>query len=276
MIHTFREISSKRCKDERRIRFGLVDSSSLDLRRAEVLAFDFEDINGGLLMETAENVSPKPVSQRSKVGRTWADVLVGSTYVFGGILFISGILVGAWLFFGSIPQWILISIAASLGFIPFLMERARDGSRLFVVLDGPMRLTEYRVGHRVNLDLTGSPVQFTSKTGAMRSLLLELDTEERTGKGSMLAEFSQLDQIRDLQTVQRLSKALEETLAEDRLTMMHVGIEVEKKNREIVDWAMRLIMEGSVPTEITDALGIEGQSVPDMQMPDHEGELLDG
>ena len=59
------------------------------------------------------------------------------------------------------------------------------------------------------------------------------------------------------------------------MTMMHVGIEVEKKNREIVDWAMRLIMEGSVPTEITDALGIEGQSVPDMQMPDDEGELLD-
>lgn len=222
-----------------------------------------------------ENVAPEPTRQRSQVGRTWADVLVGSSYVFGGLLFIGAILLFAWWFYGRIPQWILLSIAASLGFIPFLMERAKDGSRLMVVLDGPMKLTEYRVGHRVGLDIEGSPVNFTSKSGVMRSLLLSFDPEMRTAKGSMLAESSQLDQVRDLTTVQRMAQSLEDVLSEDRLTMMHVGIEVEKKNREIVDWALRLIMEGSIPTEITEALGIDAKNTPDMVMDEDLGELLE-
>lgn len=217
----------------------------------------------------------EPTSQRRQVGRTWADVLVGSSYVFGGILFISGVFLVAWWFYGQIPQWLFISIAGSLGFVPFLMERARDGSRLFVVLDGPMQLTEYRVGHRVGLDIEGSPVQFSSRSGVPRSLLLDFNEEARTAKGSLLAESSQLDQIRDLSTVQRLSESLESVLQEDRLTMMHVGIEVEKKNREIVDWALRLIMEGSIPSEITDALGIGAKLEPDLTIDEDLEELLD-
>lgn len=217
----------------------------------------------------------EPTSQRRQVGRTWADVLVGSSYVFGGILFISGVFLVAWWFYGQIPQWLFISIAGSLGFVPFLMERARDGSRLFVVLDGPMQLTEYRVGHRVGLEIEGSPVQFSSRSGVPRSLLLDFDEETRTAKGSLLAESSQLDQIRDLSTVQRLSESLESVLQEDRLTMMHVGIEVEKKNREIVDWALRLIMEGSIPSEITDALGIGAKLEPDLTIDEDLEELLD-
>lgn len=223
-----------------------------------------------------DEIKPEePVSQRRQVGRTWADVLVGSSYVFGGIVFISGVFLVAWWFYGQIPQWLLISIAGSLGFIPFLMERARDGSRLFVVLDGPMQLTEYRVGHRVGLDIEGSPVQFSSRSGVPRSLLLDFNEETRSAKGSLLAESSQLDQIRDLTTVQKLSESLESVLQEDRLTMMHVGIEVEKKNREIVDWALRLIMEGSIPSEITDALGIGAKMEPDLSIDEDLEELLD-
>ena len=222
-----------------------------------------------------EMKAEEPTSQRRQVGRTWADVLVGSSYVFGGILFISGVFLVAWWFYGQIPQWLFISIAGSLGFVPFLMERARDGSRLFVVLDGPMQLTEYRVGHRVGLDIEGSPVQFSSRSGIPRSLLLDFDEETRTAKGSLLAESSQLVQIRDLSTVQRLSESLESVLQEDRLTMMHVGIEVEKKNREIVDWALRLIMEGSIPSEITDALGIGAKMEPDLTIDEDLEELLD-
>ena len=222
-----------------------------------------------------EMKAEEPTSQRRQVGRTWADVLVGSSYVFGGILFISGVFLVAWWFYGQIPQWLFISIAGSLGFVPFLMERARDGSRLFVVLDGPMQLTEYRVGHRVGLDIQGSPVQFSSRSGVPRSLLLDFDEETKSAKGSLLAESSQLDQIRDLSTVQRLSESLESVLQEDRLTMMHVGIEVEKKNREIVDWALRLIMEGSIPSEITDALGIGAKMEPDLTIDEDLEELLD-
>lgn len=222
-----------------------------------------------------EKVDSEPVPQRSQVGRTWADVLVGSSYVFGGLLFIAGILLVAWWFYGKIPQWILFSIVGSLGFVPFLMERAKDGSRLMVVLDGPMQLTEYRVGHRVGLDIEGSPVTFTSKSGVLRSLLLSFDPEMRTARGSLLAESSQLDQVRDLSTVQRMAQSLEDVLSEDRLTMMHVGIEVEKKNREIVDWALRLIMEGSIPHEITEALGIDAKNTPDMAMDEDLEALLE-
>ena len=42
-----------------------------------------------------------------------------------------------------------ISIFGSLAFIPFLMDRAKEGSELFLVTDGPLKLTEYRVGREV-------------------------------------------------------------------------------------------------------------------------------
>jgi hypothetical protein len=210
------------------------------------------------------------------VGRTWADVLVGGSYVAAGLLFIAGVLGVAYFALGRVPQWIFISIGASLAFVPFLMERAKDDSRLFIVLDGPGRLTEYRIGKRVPMEIEGGGVRFTSKSATERVLLTEFDEEARWGRGSLLSECSQLDQVRDLTTVQRLSTALEDTLREERLTLQHVGIEVEKKNREIVDWALRLIYEGTVPTEITEALGIDAIEEPDMALSEDLEAVLDG
>ena len=223
-------------------------------------------------MTEEESISaPNP----PKVGRTWADLVVGGSYITAGLLFIALVLAGAWFAYGSIPQWTFISILASLAFIPFLNERAREDARLFMILDGPARLTEYRIGKRVPLEIEGGSIRFTSKSAVERVLLTDFDPEARRGTGTLLADFSQLDQVRDLSTVDRLSRALEETLREERLTMQHVGIEVEKKNREIVDWALRLIYAGTVPTEITEALGIDEAEAPDLELHDDLEAVLD-
>ena len=65
----------------------------------EILAHHFPEDKGGVLMEEEINAE-ESTSQRRQVGRTWADVLVGSSYVFGGILFISGVFLVAWWFYG--------------------------------------------------------------------------------------------------------------------------------------------------------------------------------
>ena len=213
-------------------------------------------------------IEEKPEDRSKTVGRTWADVVVGSSYIIAGVLFIAAIIAVSWYTLGKVPGWVVIAILGSFAFIPFLTERAKEGSELFIVLDGPMRMTEWRIGHRVGLTLDGSPISFTSRSGVRRSILVDFDPEARTGTGSMLAECSQFDQIRDLNTVHQLSKSLEATLREDRLTMMHVGIEVERRSREIVDWALQLIYEGTVPTEITEALGVEAISKPDVGLED--------
>lgn len=210
-----------------------------------------------------------------KIGRTWADVVVGSSYIMGGLLFIALVLFVSWYFVGEVPQWIVIAIIGSLAFIPFLIERAKDDARLFVVLDGPMRLTEWRIGKRVNLEIDGNPISFKSSSGVERSILIEFDEDQQTGKGSDLANFTQFDQIRDLNTVHRMSETLQETLKEDRVTMMHVGIEVERRSREIVDWALRVIYEGSVPTEISAALGLEEVPEPEVSYQDDAEAMLD-
>ncbi len=210
-----------------------------------------------------------------KIGRTWADVVVGSSYIMGGLLFIGLVVFVSWYFVGEVPQWIVIAIIGSLAFIPFLIERAKDDARLFVVLDGPMRLTEWRIGKRVNLEIDGNPISFKSSSGVERSILIDFDEDQQTGKGSDLANFTQFDQIRDLNTVHRMSETLQETLKEDRVTMMHVGIEVERRSREIVDWALRVIYEGSVPTEISAALGLEEVPEPEVSYQDDPESMLD-
>ena len=125
------------------------------------------------------------------------------------------------------------------------------------------------------MEIEGNPISFKSNSGVERSILIDFDEDQQRGKGSDLAEFTQFDQIRDLNTVHRMSKTLQETLKEDRVTMMHVGIEVERRSREIVDWALRVIYEGSVPTEISDALGLEEIPEPQVSYKDDPEAMLD-
>lgn len=190
-------------------------------------------------------------------GRTWADVFVGTSYLAAGVLFLAIAGGLAWWIFGSIPSWFFISILGSLLFIPFLMERAKDGSDLFIVCDEPFRLTEYRVGRRTGLDIEGKGIQFISKSGVYRTYLNSLDVETMTAKGSPFAGFTQLDQMRDLTTLQRVITTLEETLKENRISSQEVGIEVEKQSIQIVDWALKTIYGAIVPTEVSEAFGVK-------------------
>lgn len=208
-----------------------------------------------------ETWDDEPAKEKVHRGRTWADVFVGTSYLMAGLIFL--IVAGAlayWLF-GSIPNWFFIAIGGSLLFIPFLMERAKDGSDLFIVCDEPFKLTEYRVGRRTGLDIDGKGIQFISSSGVYRTYLNSLDVETMTAKGSPFAGFTQLDQMRDLTTLQRVIETLEATLKENRISSQEVGIEVEKQSIEIVDWALKTIYGAIVPTEISKAFGVDESKV---------------
>lgn len=192
-------------------------------------------------------------------GRTWADVFVNASLIAGGVLFIVLLGVAAFFILGEIPTWFFIAVLTSLIFIPFLSERARDGSDLILVADHPFQLTEYRVGRRVGLEIEGNGVQFQSKSGVYRTILTDFDPKTKTGKGSAFAELSQIDQVRDMTTLQRVIKSFEEQLRETRISSQEVGIAVEKQSIEIVDWALRTIYGAIIPTEISEAFGIDAE-----------------
>jgi hypothetical protein len=190
-------------------------------------------------------------------GRTWADVFVGATYITAGIIFLILVGIGIYFFVGEIPDWFFLSILASFLFVPFLMERAKDGSDLFLVADEPMKLTEYRVGRRVGIEIEGHGVQFQSKSGVYRTLLTDFDPDLKKAKGSAFAEMTQIDQVRDMNTLQRVIEELAIHLKETRISSQEIGIAVERQSIEIVDWALKTIYGAIIPTEISDAFGIE-------------------
>lgn len=209
---------------------------------------------------TEENFDDHETTEKIHRGRTWADVFVGTSYLMAGLIFL--IIAGAlayWIF-GSIPNWFFIAIGGSVLFIPFLMDRAKDGSELFIVCDEPFKLTEYRVGRRTGLDIEGKGIQFISNSGVYRTYVNSLDVETMTAIGSPFAEFTQLDQMRDLTTLERVIKTLEATLKENRISSQEVGIEVEKQSIQIVDWALRTIYGAIIPSEVSEAFGVEAKN----------------
>jgi hypothetical protein len=190
-------------------------------------------------------------------GRTWADVFVGSTYIFGGFLFLIALGIGAYFLLGELPTWFFVSILMSFIFIPFLQERARDDAELIMVADQPFKLTEYRIGKKVGLEIDGQGVRFQSKSGVYRNLLTSLDLETKRAKGSQFSELTQIDQVRDMTTLTKCVEMLEKVLKESRISAQTVGVEVEKQSIEIVDWALRTIYGAIIPTEISEAFGID-------------------
>ena len=204
-------------------------------------------------------------------GRTWADVFVGATYITGGILFLVILGLVIYFFLGTLPNWFFISILLSTIFIPFLNDRAKDGADLFLVSDGPFRLTEYRVGRKVGLEIEGIGSDFRSKSGITRTILTDLDIDERKAVGSPFGEMTQIDQVRDLTTLTKLSTMLHETLKESRISAQTVGIEVEKQSIEIVDWALKTIYGAIIPTEISESFGLESKEKPlDVELTEDE------
>lgn len=195
----------------------------------------------------------KPINR----GRTWADVFVGATYITGAVIFLILMAIGVYFIVGDLPAWFFIAILGSLIFVPFLMERAKDGSELFIVSNEPFKLTEYRIGRRVGLEIYGNGVQFQSKSGIYRTYLTDLDIETKTAKGTPFGDLTQIDQVRDMNTLKRAIEGLEENLRESRISSQEVGIAVERQSIEIVDWALKTIYGAIIPTEISEAFGME-------------------
>lgn len=193
-------------------------------------------------------------------GRTWADVFVNASYIAGGLFFLVLMGIAAYFILGEVPTWFFIAILTSLIFIPFLSERAKDGADLILIADEPFKLTEYRIGRRVGLEIEGNGVQFQSKSGVYRTILTEFDPKTKTGKGSAFAELTQLDQVRDMTTLQRVIKSFENQLKEQRISSQEVGIAVEKQSIEIVDWALKTIYGAIIPTEVSEAFGIKEEN----------------
>jgi hypothetical protein len=202
--------------------------------------------------ETIESTEYKGAKRR-----TWADVFVSASYITTGLIFIAILGVIAYFYFGRIPSWFFISIIGSLIFIPFLQERAKDGVELFLIANEPFKLTEYRIGKNVGLEIDGIGTRFQSETGVSRIILNSLDKETMKAKGSAFGQLTPIDQVRDLQTLDKLTKMLESTLKESRISAQTVGIEVEKQSIEIVDWALKTIYGSIIPTEISESFGIQ-------------------
>jgi len=189
--------------------------------------------------------------------RTWADVFVSSTYVGAGLLFLVCIAVFTYFYLGTIPDWFWISILGSLIFIPFLNERAKDGAELFIITNEPFKLTEFRIGKNVGLEIEGIGTRFQSESGVSRIILQDLDKDTMKAKGSAFGSLTPIDQVRDLTTLQKLTDMLEKTLKESRISAQTIGIEVEKQSIEIVDWALKTIYGSIIPTEISESFGID-------------------
>lgn len=193
-------------------------------------------------------------------GRTWADVFVGATYITGGILFLLLLAGAIYYLLGEVPDWFFLSIIASVLFVPFLIERAKDGSELFLITDQPFKLTEYRIGKKVGLDIDGVGTRFQSKSGVGRMVLTDFDKERKKAKGSPFGGLTQIDQVRDMNTLSKMTEMLEKTLKESRISAQTVGVEVEKQSIEIVDWALKTIYGAIIPSEVSEAFGIDEET----------------
>jgi len=191
------------------------------------------------------------------VGRTIWDIAVSSSYIMAGLIFIIGL--GFFLYFvlDEVPVWFFIAIAGSFAFIPFLMDRAKEDAQLILVSNEEFKLTEYRVGKKYGLNIEGNGVNFTSKSGINRLLLTSLNEEQKNAKGSIFGNFTQIDQVRDINTLNNLSIMLEDTLRENRINAQNVGVEVEKESKKVVDWALKLVYGSIIPNEISEIFGTE-------------------
>ena len=197
------------------------------------------------------------------IGRTWADVFSNTAML---VAVLSFLLMAGW--FGwfnglaEVPLWVFISVGSTLMFVPFLVQRAKDDAHLVVVVDGPMKMSEFRVGKRYRWSIEGQPLTFTSSTGTKRLIITDFDRETGEGKGSALAGFTQFDLARDVGVFSRLSEAFSDHLATERITSETVAIEVERRVSEVAKRYLGLLYGTMEPVEIEDALGVKAEGGP--------------
>lgn len=212
-------------------------------------------------------------AQKSRVvGRSFWDLVIGGSYVVTGLVILIIIGIFMWLWLGKIPSWFYISVVSSFLFIPFLLERAKEDAELFMIIDEPFSLTEYRIGRKYGLSIAGNGTVFQSNSGVQRMLLTDFDQVNKIGYGSSFGELSQIDQIRDMNTLNHLSEILEQTLRESRENTQTLGVAVEMQAKEIVDWALKIIQGSLIPHEVSELFGIDNNENNDEVLTD---ELMD-
>ncbi len=198
-----------------------------------------------------------------RIGRTWADVFSNSALLVAVLAFL---LMAGW--FGwfnglaTIPLWVFVSIGSTIMFVPFLVQRAKDDAHLVVVVDGPMKMTEFRVGKRYRWAIEGTPITFTSTSGTKRLIITDFNRETGEGKGSALAEMTQFDLVRDIGVFTRLSASFSDHLASERITEQTVAIEVERRVSEIAQRYLGILYGSMEPVEIESALGVKPEGGP--------------
>lgn len=203
--------------------------------------------------EAFKQPSGEPEPPSKTVGRTWADVTIGATYIIFTIAALCAVGFILYIILGQIPQWFLIAVFVSFFSVPFITERIKADCDEYIVSHDPFNLTILSVGKKANLKVEGVPTLFSSDSGYIRKMVTHFDRSNMTATASSFAGFSQIDQVRDMATLQRLHDKLMALLKEDRLTAQTLGVEVEYQSREIVDWALKTIYGAIIPTEISEA-----------------------
>ena len=192
-----------------------------------------------------------------KYGRTWAHFRTSN----GGILLL---IVGVvclfyfgWDYILIVPKWVWAALVLTpIIWTPWLTARARDDASLFLVAEGPQKISEYRVGKRVDVQIEGPAVPMTPRSGAVRLLLTKFDPNTRVGEGSALAEFTQFEMARDLATLDRLSTAFSEHLRTERVTQELIAVEVEKRVKQLSERWIGIAMATLEPEELETALSL--------------------
>ncbi len=201
-----------------------------------------------------------PIQYNQKFGRTWVDFWTSTGGFILLIIAVICLFYFGWDYIGIIPKWVWPSLALTpIVWTPFLMARARDDTQLLIVSDAPQKFTEYRVGKRVDIDIDGAGIPFTSRSGTVRTLLTSFDPKSLKGTGSALAEFNQFEMARDLATLDRLSKAFSEHLRSERVTQELIAVEVEKRVKQLSQRWIGIAMATLEPEELEMAFDIENE-----------------
>jgi hypothetical protein len=155
-----------------------------------------------------------------KIGRTWADVFSNGVVLFSilGFLLIAGWF-GWFSILASIPLWVFVSIGSTGMFVPFLIQRAKDDAHIVMVVDGPLRMTEYRVGKRYNWDIEGQGLTFTQFNAELSAFSSLISTKKPARpKGSQIGRLHSIRFGREMwASFTRLSESFSHHLREERV-----------------------------------------------------------
>jgi len=161
-----------------------------------------------------------------------------------------------------LPLYYLVGAAGGLAGLPWLVSIERERQVQLVAYPEPGRMTIWRVGRRVGLDLDGSPVHLTSEGGVARLFVNSFDPHTHTAKASWVAGNTALDWLREEATFHRLATAHADLLRDDRITRELVGVEVNRRVSVYSDQWLRLLYGSLSVDEVEEALGLTAADVP--------------